>query len=505
MKIAEILKQEEVLNHEGAPAFRMDKELELYSAVVTSALENTYYEGSPERMRRIVNLVEKVDSLFVARLAVYARQVMNLRSIPLVLLVELARIHNGDDLVSRAVAATVLRADEIAELLMCYQWRNPTKGYKRLGSLSRGIQNGLKLSFNRFDEYQFAKYARDGQGVTLKDALYLVHPKAKDAAQQLLFDKIAKDELAIPYTWETEFSAVGQRVFSSPEEKKAAQKETWERLILSGRLGYMAMLRNLRNILAAQVGEEAIARVCATLSDPKEVARSRQMPFRFLSAYRELENKAYKSSFAVKQALEAAVQASAANITGFNHWTRVLLACDVSGSMRHPISRHSKVELYDIGLMMAMLLQKSCGKVLTGIFGSQWKLADMNRAEILSGTMSLRHYGNSVGFDTNGHLVIDYLLKNGIRMDKVLMFTDCQLWNSHGTGRLLAQSWQEYRHFCPNAQLYLFDLAGYGITPVRVKEDGVCLIAGWNDKVFDVLDALERGEDALSEINKIVL
>ena len=36
--------------------------------------------------------------------------------------------------------------------------------------------------------------------VKLKDALFLVHPKAKDDAQQVVFDKIVRDELAIPYT-----------------------------------------------------------------------------------------------------------------------------------------------------------------------------------------------------------------------------------------------------------------------------------------------------------------
>ena len=81
---------------------------------------------------------------FVARLAVYTRTEMHLRSIPLLLLVELAKVHNGDDLVARAVEKTVLRADEIMELLMCYQWRNPSgDARKKLGKLSRQIQNGL--------------------------------------------------------------------------------------------------------------------------------------------------------------------------------------------------------------------------------------------------------------------------------------------------------------------------------------------------------------------------
>lgn len=501
MNMTSILTQEDgVLNYEQAPAFRMNSELELYAAVVNSALEDKYYEGSSTRVSRIVELINQVPAEFVAKLAVYARTQMHMRSVPLLLLVELARIHKGDDLVSRAVAKTVVRADEITQLLMCYQWRNPSTGFKKLGRLSRGIQNGLKESFKHFDEYQFAKYNRESQQVTLRDALYLVHPKAETALQQALFNKISRCELSTPYTWETELSAIGQKSFATAEEKKAAIRETWEQLIMSGKIGYMALLRNLRNILHAGVCDRCVARVCDIISDPAEVARSRQFPFRFLSAYRELWGIRSPHIFSVLMALEAAAQASASNIAGFGADTNVLFACDVSGSMTMPISRNSQIQNYDIGLMLAMLLQNRCKNVITGIFGTAWKVVNVPKTGILSGTMSLHKRGNEVGFSTNGYLVVDYLLEKGISMDRVMMFTDCQLWDSTSQGRQLEKSWSEYRKLYPKAKLYLFDLSGYGNTPVRVCANGVNLIAGWSDKVFDILQALEKGEDAVLEI-----
>ena len=155
-------------NYEGAKVYAMTPELELYTAVVTASLSDTFYEKQDERVDRIAQLIGKVSPEFVARLAVYTRTEMHLRSIPLLLLVELAKVHNGDDLVARAVEKTVLRADEIMELLMCYQWRNPSgDARKKLGKLSRQIQNGLQRAFNRFDEYQFAKYDRDSLEVKL--------------------------------------------------------------------------------------------------------------------------------------------------------------------------------------------------------------------------------------------------------------------------------------------------------------------------------------------------
>ncbi|MBR0324480.1 MAG: TROVE domain-containing protein, partial [Bacteroidales bacterium] len=184
-------------NYEGGEAFVMSPELELYSAVVTASLEDKFYEKNNFFMNRIVELISKVDPMFVAQLAIYARTQMHMRSVPLLLLVELAKIHRGDDLLSRAVEKTVLRADEITELLACYQLRNDSgNGAKKLAKLSKQIQFGLQRSFNKFDEYQFAKYERDSAEVKLRDALFLVHPKAKDDTQQIIFDKIANKNLA---------------------------------------------------------------------------------------------------------------------------------------------------------------------------------------------------------------------------------------------------------------------------------------------------------------------
>ena len=512
MKYNEILKEEnQVLNHEGSRAFRMTPEMELYTAAVTSALSGKFYESPKEFVGRISTLVGKVDPMFVAQLAVYTRTVMNLRSIPLLLLVELAKVHSGDDIVSRAVGKTVLRADEITELLACYQWRNPASGIKKLGKLSRQIQNGLKEAFNRFDEYQFAKYDRKDAEVKLKDALFLVHPKAKDAAQQVLFDKIVAGTLQTPYTWETQLSALGQQQFETPEAKKAAVKALWEELLDSGKLGYMALLRNLRNILQAEVSPEHVERMCERLADTEQVAKSKQLPFRFLSAYREIMNVVSPHTGIILDALEKAALASVANIQGFDINTHVLLASDLSGSMFVPVSPKSSIENADIGVLLSSMLRSKCKSVIAGAFGDRWMVVNAPIKPILANTCDLRKSANVVGCSTNGYKVIDWLMENNICVDKVMFFTDCQMWDSeHRRGwfrseKYVSDSWHKYKAKYPEAKLYLFDLAGYGQAPINLVEPDVYLIAGWSEKVFDVMSAIDRGEDALSEIRKIVL
>lgn len=171
-----------VQNMEGATSYRLTPEWELYTSVVTTSLNNNFYEQAEERITRVRTLIGNCDPLFVARLAVYTREVMNLRSIPLVMAVELARIHKGDNLVRRVTARTVRRADEITEMLAYYQLANQRTGTKKLNRLSKQLQAGLQDTFNVFDAYQFAKYNRNTK-VRLRDALFLVHPKAKDERQ----------------------------------------------------------------------------------------------------------------------------------------------------------------------------------------------------------------------------------------------------------------------------------------------------------------------------------
>lgn len=491
-----------VKNYENAEAYVMSPELELYAAVVTASLSDTFYEKENERILRIQALINKVDPMFTAQLAAYARQKMNLRTVSLVLAVELAKRTNGNAIVKNTVNQVVQRADEITELLAYYAMANQRTGTKRLNKLSKQIQKGLAMSFNKFDEYQFAKYNRDA-AIKLRDALFLVHPKAKDEAQQILFDKIAGNSLTVPYTWETNLSVLGQTKFETEQAKKAAFGNKWEEMIASGKIGYMAMLRNLRNILEADVSFTGIEKVCAYLSNAENVAKSKQLPFRFLAAYRELKsvNSGYTSM--VMRAIEEAVKASAVNIKGYDADQRIVLACDVSGSMQKSVSAKSKIMLFDIGLLLAMLMQAKSKNVVTGMFGDRWKIINMPTGNILANVDEFYKREGEVGYSTNGYLVIEDLIAKNKVVDKVMIFTDCQMWDSRNSGSSMENSWNRYKSIAPNAKLYLFDLAGYGNTPLNLVRQDVFLIAGWSDKIFDVLAAIENGENALSEIKKM--
>lgn len=497
-------KAKEVINYENEKAFVLTPQLELYTAVATAALSDQFYEKASDKLQRLRELIAKNEATFVAKLAVYAREQMYLRTVPLVLAVELAKQQTGNDVVGKLTNRVVQRADEITELLAYYALANERTDVKKLNRLSKQLQKGLAAAFNKFDEYQFAKYNRDA-AIKLKDALFLVHPKAKDEAQQALFDKIVKDDLQAPYTWEVELSALGQLKYDTVELKKSAVTAKWEELIFSNNLGYMATMRNLRNILEAEVSKDALNKVCDFIANEKAVANSKQLPFRFLAAYRELKELKYGRVSKVMDALEQAVLYSAVNIAGYDEDTKLVIAADVSGSMQKPISAKSKVLLYDIGLMLAMLLQSRCENAITGMFGDTWKVINVPKKNLLSNVQEFYRREGEVGYSTNGYRVVKDLIQRNKVVDKVMLFTDCQLWNSNNTAESIATLWKQYKKIAPAAKLYLFDLAGYGNVPLNVQRDDVFLIAGWSDKIFNVLKAVEDGGHAIKMIDAIVL
>ena len=491
-------------NYEGEVAYKLTPKMELYTLICTASLQKKFYTDSDECVGRLKGLLHKVPIEFAVKLAIYAREQMYLRSIPLVMAVELLKladehikdVHEQSKLLEDLVERVIQRADEIPEILSYFQIANERTGTKKLNKLPTALKKGVARAFYKFDAYQFAKYNRATE-VTIRDAMFLTHPKPIKE-KEALFKKIADNKLDTPYTWETELS----------KDDGRNKKEKWEALITSKKVGYMAQLRNLRNMLEANV--DNIQVVLDNLASKEAVWKSRQLPFRFFSAYREVADVGEFKSSAVLECLEEAIVHSTQNIKGFDTNTNVLIACDMSGSMTCMLSPKSKIHYYEIGLTLGMLLQHRCKSVITGIFGEDWKVVQLPRTNILANTHKLSNMEGEVGHSTNGYKAIQWLINNKQVADKVFIFTDCQLWDSdygYGYGKAehstLQDEWKKYKQLAPNAKLYIFDLAGYGNTPINLSHKDVYMIAGWSEKVFNVLDAIEKGSSNLSEVEKI--
>ena len=473
-------------NFEGETAYKLSPKMELYTMTCCSVMHNQFYRDNDEWLDRLRVLIWEVEPQFIANLAAYAREKMYLRTVPMVLMVELAKIGKA---YFEEVARVIKRADELYEILGYYQQANNRDNLKKL---SHAIKKGVGLAFNKFDEYQFAKYSRDVTP-SLRDALFVSHPKPETPLAQKLFDKIATDSLSTPYTWEVELSEKGN---TAP---------VWQELIESGRLPYMAMLRNLRNIIQAGVADVYIKKVCDTLSYAPLVEKSKQLPFRFYSAYREVK---VAQGFGVKQVLEAIEKAALIATKNIKiDMSNALIASDTSGSMTmRNISPRSTISLYDIGLVLGAFANQAYPNAICGCFSEQWGTWSAPSGHIMESIITSHAMANQMGYSsTNGHKPIEWLIQKGLKADKLLFFSDMQMWNS-GDENYWGQcnipkfkaAWDYYKEIVPNAELYLFDLAGYGTTMMYDKD--VYTIAGWSDKVFDMLGQIKEGSKAIEVI-----
>lgn len=509
----------------GGTGFKMTPEMELYASVCSSVLTPQYYTpNTNDQINKIKTLIRKCDPVFVAQLAVYAREQMYLRTMPMVLTVELAKCHKGDNLLRRLAGRVIQRADEITELLSYYVKANrrqpkfvEVKGghnvEKKIYKLSNQLRKGVADAFFKFDEYQFAKYNRQGE-IQLRDALFLTHPKPRTDAQKSLFEKIAQNNLSTPQTWETQLSAAGQE----GKDKKAV----WEGLIQSGKIGYMAMLRNLRNFLDAGVSEIWLNKVADRIADPNQVRKSKQFPFRFLSAYRSIgggpinrwrdwdtdtsQGSQHENLFTpiILEALENAVKISIENIPMMANNTN-LVAADVSGSMQGTISEKSSIQHYDIGVLLGLLVQARVPNSVFGIFGDNWKrLTDAPVDNILAATNEVHNREGEVGYSTHGYKVLSWALNQKKVFDRIFYFTDAQMYGHGNDLRDVNEYWKKYKSTInPYAKLYLFNLGSYGQTPIDLKQDDVHMITGWNDKIFTILESIEKGGEVLDQIKEI--
>lgn len=311
--------------HEGAPAVpRLSEEKMLRRSVLSCLLwEDEFYEDGQAIAARIIAAAEKVEPTILAGIAIEAREVFNLRHVPLLLLEVLSRTGKGEKLVADTVARVIQRADELGELVAIHH----RMGGKKM--LPAQMRKGLARAFAKFDAYALAKYDRDS-AVKLRDVLRLVRPLPKDAEQSALWKGVKDRTLEAPDTWEVALSG------------GADKKETFERLLREGKLGYLALLRNLRNMAGAGVDDELVRRAIVA----RKGGAHRVFPFRYVAAARVVPR--------FEPALDEALQAAIAEMKPLPGKTIILV--DVSGSMDCPLSAKSDMRRIDAAAALGAIV-----------------------------------------------------------------------------------------------------------------------------------------------------
>lgn len=478
-----------VINRAGGVAYKQTNKLEFISMLLTSYIKDQFYQKADEQIGRVKTLVQGMsDKEFLAKAAIYARNEFGMRSVTHVAAAEIAKTVKGADWTRSFLDKVVHRPDDMTEILAFYmsEYGKP---------IPNSIKRGFAKAFNKFDGYQLSKYRGDGKEVSLIDVVNLCRPAATEQNRAAL-EGLVKGTLRATETWEAKLTQAGQ---NADNEKELAENkaDAWKSLLIEKRLGYFAALRNINNMIA-QADDETFDMLMTLLVNKKMIKNSLVMPYRYLSALDALTGDSARVRKA-KSALNQAIEISCDNIPKFDGKT--LVVCDYSGSMGSTITDYRGK-----GSLFGALLAKSNNADFM-IFGDDaalieyeldtpaLKLAEEFMSHNSEGSYMYRHTTTKnggkiqVGHGTNFNAIFERAAK---KYDRIIIFSDMQGWRGGGA------PYHSFKSYCTKfgkPKIYSFDLAGYG--DMMFPENDVYCLAGFSEKIFDIMKLLETDKKAL--------
>lgn len=484
----------DAVNVAGGLAFASTPQAALYRQLATSLWSGDgYYERKAEWFRRFQESVAQAvtdEIKFPLQLAAFARDRsgLSLRTSPVALYAEASTRPElkGTGYIRQYAPRVMFRADDPNEALAYL------RNYH--GSFPHGVLRGIADTMSKFDAYQLGKYKQTGQ---IRDVLRITRPKPADEIQRELWGAAIKEELPIPYTWETELSKA-----RTDEEKRA----TWNQLLESEKLGIFALLRNVRNILLVNADIE----VALEQFTKERVIGSGILPFQFYKAYEAVRDHSPEIAEQLLQAAEWSVE-GIDKLSG-----RTLIVADNSGSMESNQTRGMQTK--EIANLMAAMALQVCDEGVAGTFGSEFAIANAHSDQgLLANKVEIDYCGQSTGHSTEPYKIFRTLTEDRILVDRVIILSDMQCydgmtagWNRmigrhigvYG-GRSMAGELEVYRQTInPNLMVYAINMATNDNTVQFAPDQPVINLAGFSNSVFRFMSAMEAGDDMLDHIRK---
>lgn len=539
-----------VVNAMGENAYQLSAKEELVSTCMTTFLSGDhYYETEKEVVNRIVNKLNEVDPLFAAKLALYVRNEGNLRSVSHLIAATIAKRASGTEWSKRFYNKIVVRPDDMSEILSAYAVQNKMD-LKKIRKIPNAIKKGFKTALERLDAYQIDKYKMNSRQVKMLDLVNLFHPKGTQRNQQAYHNLVNGESLAGLYAskvLEKEMTKAGQKTQGkSVQEKEAAKKEAIENVLSNVKgMPIMNLLRNLRNIIL--YAPKSVDDACAQLTNETAVLNSRLLPFRFATAYEEIEKMSFSdkksdtsiafeedynnqtitaTEFAklkekVLDAIEDALQISCQNIPELEGNTAILI--DHSGSVRGDgggssrVSAFSKTTTAMIGNLFGSMMAYHQKNVYIGLFGDRLIPVKVDRSQRLLdfNKKSFDKGANCGGGTEQG--IYDFFrqaVREKKKIDNIIVFSDCQIGSSGSTswygtsGTERSATFQDlikqFRKINPLCNIIVVDIHNTRGNNVFYKPERVLNIAGWSANIFDVIKSNTKGFCAiLKEIEAI--
>lgn len=254
------------------------------------------------QVKYLIDILGPTEPEFVARAIVYSRCIGNgLRSVNHLAAVLLAPYVSGKpwgkvfySIFDRAqgTGGCIYRADDMKRILEIYKAHNTT-------SLPNSMKKGFASALEKLDTYSLVKYRRN-----LVDIINLVRPNPKrssawvttDLGTVRTIDALMAYYPNNPHTWESMRSASGQVVSDSVTalglDKKAqyaasknSATDDWNTVLSQNKLGTLAALRNIRNILNCN-DPELTKKLIKVLADSKMLVKCLVRPSQVNTAIR---------------------------------------------------------------------------------------------------------------------------------------------------------------------------------------------------------------------------
>lgn len=347
--------------------------------------EDNFYVDGKTTAEQIQELCAQIDGDKLVQLAVDCSTKGQLRHMPLYLIVQALKKQAR---CIEAIDTICNRPDQMTELLSLY-WKDGKK------PLSAQLKKGLAKAFTKYDEYQLSKYNRDNP-IKLRDVLFLCHAKPKDSSQEELWKRLISNGLSIAETWESKLSS------------GADKKDSFQELLSKGKMGKLAILRNLRNMFDSGVPKDLVE---------SELMRNGRpiLPFQFLAAakacpqWEDIVDKAMIKSAQEKEKLKGLT----------------VILVDVSGSMDQGLAGKSQMTRMEAACGLAILLKEVSENYDMFSFSDQIKLIPPRSGMALRDAIitSQPHSGTYLGVALN---LINTQKKAGLNIDRIIVITDEQ-------------------------------------------------------------------------------
>lgn len=470
-------------NRAGGQAFKQTAEMQLASMLLTSFAQDQYYRSATQTFDELAKLLAKVKPEFAAKAGIFARNEYGMRSISHVLAAELSAYASGQVWAKAFYNQIVRRPDDMLEIISYFM----ANGGK---TVPNAMKKGFAQAFGKFDAYQLAKYRGENRGVKLVDVVNLVHPKPTDKNAKALND-LVNGTLKSTGTWETQLTQAGQTA-ENDKDKAAKKAAVWKELVGSRKLGYFALLRNLRNI--AEQSPKTLNKALEMLIDDRLIKKSMVMPFRFLTAYKQFYGQSAQGR-KVRKYLSKAIEKSVNNVP---YLENTLVVIDNSGSMQSAVSNSQHMACVEVGAIFGMIVAKRSNADIME-FGTTARYINYGLNEDVMRFGAGFAGRNKVGHGTNFHAIFQKAKK---AYDRIVIFSDMQAWINYNEPSSAVR--QYMKRTGANPFIYAFDLRGYGTK--QFSSDKVFQLAGFSDKVFDTMSLLETDRQALvNTINKVEL